>query len=67
MKIRAGNRRKSSKNKKFARKKGTNSPSGKKGLSKKKEGEKKGKLKIVPLKKKRAPQKKKNEGLSPFF
>ena len=36
MKIRAGNRRKSSKIKKLARKKGKNSPSEKKGLPKKK-------------------------------
>ena len=68
MKIRAGNRRKSSKIKKLARKKGKNSPSEKKGLpKKKKEGGKKGTLKIMPFKKKWALKKKKTKGLALFL
>ena len=63
--IRAGNRRKSGKIKKFARKKGKNSPSGKKGLPKKKRRGKKGHIKNYALQKKRAHQKKR--GAEPFF
>ena len=64
MKIRAGNRRKSSKIKKLARKKGKNSPSEKKGLPKKKKrrGNKGHTKKNALQKKKGAPKKKKTKG-----
>jgi len=68
MKIRAGNRRKSSKIKKLARKKGKNSPSEKKGLPKKKKrrGEK-GHIKNYALQKKNGRSKKKTKGLALFL
>ena len=63
MTIRDGNRRKSSKIKKFARKKGINSPSGKKGLPKKKKKGEKGHIKNYALRKKKgAPTKKQTKG-----
>ena len=67
MKIRAGNRRKSSIFKKIARKTGINSPSRKKGLPKKNRRGKKGNIKNYALRKKKGAPRKKNEGLSPFF
>ena len=63
MKNKGLQQRKSNKIRKFPRKKGKNSPSGKKGLlKKKKEGGKKGTFKNVPFEKKGAHQKKKTKG-----